>query len=382
MGAGEVSFEQIDGWLPEVLRWAGRPTGEVLDALPGSPAVLLLLDECERPIQALSTQALKRVARSRLLPADEPVRGRADLAAVARGVRWRVVHSPFEARWWYYRLVRQLYPDRYRKLISFGPAWFLTLDPSGPAAQLRVTERIWRVEGPCVGPFATSKSAQAALEGLWNLFDLCRYPEQLRKAPGGTRCAYYDMGRCDGPCDGTVGLDAYRSRTEEAWRFVCGAAGTWREAARERMMAAAGAQHFEQAGLLKEQIAFAERWQREWSGTVLHQDALDLLLLMPATRRKAWTSFLFRRGVLEEAPLIPDRKLATAAAAWTAERVAKPPPAADATVRMEQTWLVAHLLRHKEGRTARVVRLGGVVVEDVSRHVAEAVERIAAESAD
>ncbi|RMF84940.1 MAG: hypothetical protein D6744_02215, partial [Planctomycetota bacterium] len=213
-------------------------------------------------------------------------------------------------------------------------------------------------------------------------------PEQLRKAPHGTRCPYFDMGRCDAPCDGTVALDDYRERTRRAWAFACGGAEEWRRQARERMMTEAAAQRFERAAVLKEQIAFADRWLREWADAARPQDQHEWLLLIPATRRKAVKPFLFRRGVLEDGPLIPQRKLPDAAAEWAAQRVrdapSVPPPAdaADATIRMEQTWLVAHLLRHKEARTVRLVPLAGVPADRIAACVSERLGGSASDSTE
>jgi len=73
---------------------------------------------------------------------------------------------------------------------------------------------------------------------------------------------------------------------------------------------------------------------------------------VPATRRKAWKPFLFRRGHLTDGPLLPDRKLAAQTPTWLAEALRQPPDQLDDVVRMEQTWLVAHFLQHKEARAA------------------------------
>ncbi len=340
--------------LPEIHTWSDRPTTDDLAPLPGCPAVFLFVDEAGTPIQLLTTQQLKRVVVSRLSEPQESRRGRTDLAAVARGVRWRQVYSPFEARWWYYRLARVMHAREYRKLVSFSPAWFLHVDWTRPVPELRVTERIWYLAGDFIGPWPTHKSCQQALEGLWDLFDLCRYPEQVRKAPGGTPCAYADMGRCDAPCDGSLPLEVYIERSRAAWRFAEGDIASWLQSATERMKQAAAQQHYELAGQLKQQLDFARMWRERWSPTVHQSEHLNLLLIVPATRRKAWKLFLFRQGHLTDGPLLSDRKLAQQTPAWLSEQLKQPPDELDNIVRMEQTWLVAHFLQHKEARVAIV----------------------------
>jgi DNA polymerase-3 subunit epsilon len=332
--------------------WAGRPSAADLAPLPNCPAVFLFVDQANNPIQLLTTQQLKRVVISRLSQPDETRRGRTDLTEIARGVRWRQVYCPFEARWWYYQLARAMHPHEYRKLVSFGPAWFLHADWRQPVPEPRVTERIWCAGGEFVGPWPTHRSCQQALEGLWDLFDLCRYPEQVRKAPRGTRCPYADMGRCDAPCDGAAPLDRYIERCRAAWRFAAGDVETWIQSAADRMRKAAAEQRYELAGQLKDQLAFAQTWRQRWAPHVHRADELNLLLMIPATRRKAWKLFLFRQGHLLDGPLLPDRKLPTEAPTWLAEALGQPATELDEAVRMEQTWLVAHFLQHKESRSA------------------------------
>ena len=338
--------------LPDVHTWAGRPESAEVASLPGCPAVYLFIDADGAPVQLATTQHLRRLTLSRLADPERRQPGKADLAEIVRGVRWRQVYSPFEGRWWYYRLARRMYPREYRRLISFGPAWFLNVDWQQPVAEIRVTERIWCVDGECLGPWPTQRSCQEALEGLWDLFELCRYPEQVRKAPHGARCAYAEMGRCDAPCDGSVPIDAFRERCRAAWRFACGSVREWITDATGRMQVAAAERQYERAGLIKRQLAFAEKWRRDSVPRIRPDEQFNDLLAIPVTRRRAHKLFLFRQGHLTDGPVLLDRKLAAQTPRWLEEALTRKPELLDATIRMEQTWLVAHFLYHQEARSA------------------------------
>lgn len=389
---GGYAFGMSLAELDQLCTWSGRPGRDDLRALPGGPAVMLFVDADGRAVQLLSAQQARRAALSRLVasppepPCPDPPataadagavetgagsepdgvtrpRPRVDIAAIVRGVRWRAVHSQIEAEWRYYLAARELYPRAYRKMTTFGPAWFLHLhDGDGTVApagvpEIRVTEQIWRTAGRFVGPWPSAAAARQALEGLWDLFDLCRYPEQVRRAPRGQRCAYYDMGRCDAPCDGTAPLAAYARRVAEAWAFACGGVEAWMTSAGQRMRAAAQRQAFEQAGQIKQQLAFAARWRAEWAPHVRTDEQMRLLLLVAATRRKAWTPLVFVRGWLAGGPLIPQRRCAAEAAAWVEQRLRDADDQAERTdplVRMEQTWLLARWLR-RDAPGGRVV---------------------------
>jgi len=346
--------------LPENHSWPDRPQADDLANLPNTPAVFLLTDAQQRPVQLLTTRQLKRLAASRLLAASRQRSTRADLAAIVRHLHWRSVHSPFEARWYYYRLARLLYPDDYRKRIGFGPAWFLHVDfACRPAAQIDISERIWTRAGSFLGPWPTQRAARDACQTLIDLFELCREPEQLRRVPHGRRCSYADMGRCDAPCDGSVPTSAYAERVARAWRFAAGECEPLIVELEQRMRRAARELRFEQAAVLKQQLEQARQWQRRWAGRVVSAEQMAWLLVVPAARRKAVKPFVFRCGELREGPLIQHRRLPGELTRWAADTLSAPPGELDAVVRMEQTWLVAHFIEHRDSEGALVLRLEG-----------------------
>ncbi|MFH1747004.1 MAG: hypothetical protein ABIG44_08160 [Planctomycetota bacterium] len=344
--------------LPESLSWQSRPQHADLAPLPGYPAVYLLLTDQQVPIQLGTTQHLRRLAISRLTDLEQVSRGKADLAEIARGIRWREVHSAFEGRWWYYRLARQMYPKRYRHLISFGPAWFLRVDWQQPIPELTITNRIWCEPGEYLGPWLTHDTCQQALTGLWDLFDLCRYPEQVRRAPHGQSCAYAEMGRCDAPCDGSAPFENYQARCRAAWSFTCGNHQEWLQAAERKMNAAAAAQRFEEAGQVKQQLDFVAKWQKSWAPALRRSEQMNDLFVIPVTRRRSWKLFLFRQGCLTAGPVMTQRRLPGALTIWLSQELARPLEDIEPRVRMEQTWLVTHFCNSHEGDASFLGALG------------------------
>ncbi len=357
--------------LPQRQTWT-EPARAAAE-LPGGPAVVLLEDASGRPVQLLTAQQARKTVQARLSgqSEDDQPTLRADLSEVVRAARWREVWSPFESRWWYYRAARLLYPDRYRKLISFGPVWFLQIDPRHNPREIRVTDQVWQSEGPFIGPWNYHKEAQRALETLWDLFDLCRHPEQLRRTPHGRRCPYADMGRCDAPCDGSVPPQAMDTRTADAWRFLRGETDRTAAVLHERMQSHARGQRFEQAAQVKQQLAVVEEWNRRTRWRTQPDTHWNLLCIIPATRRKASRPFLFRRGVLEEGPVMQDRKLLEQLPTWAGAALGTPPADTPPVQRMEQAWLMAHFLDRVESRQSLVVRLGDAAAlpADLDEHL-------------
>lgn len=337
-----------------------QATSESFAAFPARPAVYLLLGPNDAPVLLATTHDLRRALIARLTAPEEVSKRRADLSEVTQAVRWRTVDCAFETRWYYFRAARVLHPDSYRRLVGFGPAWFLRLDPQQSPLEIRVSERVWVERGDFLGPWPTHKACQQALEGLWDLFELCRYPEEVRRFPQGRRCSYADMGRCDAPCDGSAPIDQYEARVRAAWNFARGGVDAWISAAEARMREAAAEQKYEQAALIKSQVDFARRWQRDWQTRVRPASGLDCLLILPAARRKAAKLLLFRAGRIDDGPVVSLRELQNAAPAWLADSIRSESATAeqlDAMVRMEQTWLLAHLLERQEAQRALIFPL-------------------------
>lgn len=322
-----------------------RPTAGDLASLPATPAVYALLNPANQVVLLATTQDLRRVLQSRLFdPADAEAGKRADLAEITRGVRWRNVSNAFEAKWRYWRLARELHPKDYRERIGFGPAYFLHVDWARPIPEIRVTERIWTISGEFVGPFQSGKTALTALESLWDIFDLCRYPEQVRRAPRGVRCSYADMGRCDAPCDGSVPLPAYLERMRSAWNFAGNTARSEQFAfIEESMRDAAAAQRFEIAAQWKKRFDAAKAWAQSSIG-LYRDEELQFAIALPVTRRSAWKFLHFDRGRLLDGPVIPKRALESALHEWVNSLDVGELLEIGDTECMEQAWLLSQMI--------------------------------------
>ncbi len=360
--------------LTEVHVWPSPPGEDDLAALPDRPAVVLLADAALRPVLLTSCGRLRSFLRHRFLQRDQPSR-RADLRQVVRRAYWRELATAFEQRWWYWKLARWLYPREYRRLIDFGPSFFLHLDPAARIPQIRVSERVYAWPGEFVGPFATAQEAAGWLEGLWDLFDLCRFPQQLARAPRGTACAYAEMGRCDAPCDGRVPLDPYLQRCRAAWSFVTGGPAAHAERLAQQMRDAAATRAFERAALLRDQLRFVQRWTQQLAGRLRIADRWCDLILLPVRGRRQIKPLLFCRGVLLDGPAVRLRGCEAAIQAWLEAAWPGRDAGVDPPERMEQTWLVSRLVHSPTSQRAALLALDPLddAVPDVRGDVVDTV---------
>ncbi|MGE3182872.1 MAG: hypothetical protein AB7N71_14670, partial [Phycisphaerae bacterium] len=209
-----------------------------------------------------------------------------------------------------------------------------------------------------LGPFPARTQTQHAMEALWDIFDLCRYPEQIRKSPHGQRCAYAEMGRCAAPCDGSQPMTEYAALHQEAWDAAARGFAPWLAGAEKKLAALSANLEFEKAGVLHGRITSAKEWEKRWQWQVSTHDRLRYAALIPTTGRKAWKLFLFDRGELAMSERMPERKLAElmpAALAGCQQTIAA--AHSDPTTRMEQTWLFCRFLRHKQSEKAVIISL-------------------------
>ncbi|MEL7473064.1 MAG: UvrB/UvrC motif-containing protein, partial [Planctomycetota bacterium] len=168
-------------------------------------------------------------------------------------------------------------------------AWCLRLDadadpPTWKKHRLGELSASERRRGALLGPIRDKDAAGRLGEAMDDLFDLCRYPVELAKAPSGMACAYHEMGRCPAPCDGSEPMDAYRARVREAIETVCGDLAPERASAEAEMRAAAGRQDFERAARLKarvERLRSIDGFAYKWLGRV---ERLRVIALLPAER--------------------------------------------------------------------------------------------------
>jgi excinuclease UvrABC nuclease subunit len=275
---------------------------EGLMAIPNKRGVFLLEDASGRPILLATAAAIRTRMRSRLTaPEDNQPSRQADLRQIARRLAWKLCGSPFETDWQYWALARAIYPQRYRELLGFAPAWFMHVNLSDKLPALRRTQNL-SAAGECLGPFPSGKAASRFVDALADACGLCRHENILRQAPHGRGCVYRQMGRCHGACEGAITMEAYRLIVAQA----CQAAGGQRQAIREelssQMRQLAGQRKFEQAAIVKGRLAHLAELD---GGDYIHVRSLGqfrYLLFQRALSAKKVRSFLVEPGSIAAGP--------------------------------------------------------------------------------
>jgi excinuclease UvrABC nuclease subunit len=224
------------------------------------------------------------------------------------------VDSAFEADVVYLEAARQTFPQTYRGMTGFRPAWFVHVNPETTFPRYVKTIELEREKGVYLGPLEDKHDAQRLVHLAESLFDLCRDYSIFTQSPIAGPCAWKQMGKCVGPCDGTISLDAYRDLVAYSVRVLSDAADHVR-AHTHRMQQAAAEMRFETAQRIKE---YVEQLSQLGKGAFRHVRPLRefaYLSLQRGPREGLAKVFLITPGQIEEiaglidAPAQPDELL-------------------------------------------------------------------------
>lgn len=337
------------------------PKGDV--KLPGGGGVYLLTDAEDRPIQLAAAADLRRALSHRLAqqaPAAEgqavvTSRRRANLSEIVRRIRWRTTHSQFEITYEYWRIARVLHPDSYLKQVGFGPAWFVQVDPNAVIPRLEVGKVVGGPPGRDLGPFATQADAARFVQTIEDAFDLCRHYQILQQVPNGQPCAYFDMGRCPAPCNGSVPMADYRRTMAEALAFAAGERTAVLKRWERQMREAAGRREFEVAAAFKQRMERAKGLDHRAFERVGELERFNFLIVQRGGGTSRVKPFFVHRGRITPGESVRLLKLDAAIPEWI-ERARRPASASEdaagTLVSMqelsEQIWLVSHFLFKRE----------------------------------
>lgn len=243
---------------------------EVTLSLPAGTGVCLFSGGGDEPILLLRAANLRRLVRGRLAEGESagPDR-RTRLRPIVRRVWFRRTYSAFEAQLAFFNIAGAVYGANYKQLFGKVDTWFVHIDFGDDYPFFARTNKLDLGRGWHWGPFGSKRAAARCIEILQNVFDLCRYPDVLARAPDARPCAYAQMNRCAAVCNGTISGEHYRQIVERAVAFMNRPFAQSLAAMEEQMKTCAADLNFEEADRRKRQIAevgeltgVAYRWVR------------------------------------------------------------------------------------------------------------------------
>jgi excinuclease UvrABC nuclease subunit len=272
-----------------------------LKRVPAKWVVYLFTDADDRPVQLLCVKNLRNSLKRRLGGKEVigPTR-RVNYRELVRRIHYRRVDSVFEADLFYYLAARELFPQTYRGMVGFRPAWFIHVDPAAKFPRYQKTIDLSSRPGALVGPLEDKHAAARLIELIEDAFDLCRFYNLLLEYPNANACAYKGMGKCPAPCDGSISIEQYRRLVDWSVQTLIDPQHAVREHTR-RMQQAAADLRFETAAKIKQ---YADQLGELGKGAFRHARKMSdfqFVSLQRGPREGTAKVFLILPGAVHEA---------------------------------------------------------------------------------
>ncbi len=249
-------------------------TGEPRPAVPRKPGVYLIRDRRGRVIYVGKARNLRNRLRTYTGRSEGVGPKVATLRSRMAGFDYIVTESETEALVLESNLIKEHRP-RYNVRLKDDkrfPFIKVTLAEDFPRAYVT---RLVRQDGSrYFGPYTDAKAMRRTLRHIRQLFPARQCSTfKLRPRP----CLNFQIGRCLGPCRGSVTTEEYGEIVRQLCLFLDGRAGDVADLLEEQMAVASEDLRFEEAASLRDRIADVEKViqrQRVLSATEANRDAL------------------------------------------------------------------------------------------------------------
>ncbi len=223
---------------------------ERLRAAPPVPGVYLMRGADGTVIYVGKAGSLRARLRSYLDPARQGPKT-VLLMSQAAGVEWFETDTEVEALILEDSLIKQHRPRFNIRQRDDKTYPFLRLSVQEEFPSLTVVRRPVRDGARYFGPYSTAGAMRTTLRLLRRLFPL-RLCRRLRP---GRPCLNFQMGRCHAPCAGRIVPERYRELVRAVELFLQGRGGELAAGLKNEMACASQELRFEDAALLRDQVA-------------------------------------------------------------------------------------------------------------------------------
>jgi excinuclease ABC subunit C len=283
---------------------------DFFSVLPPRPAVCLieLRDGTAEPL-LIRTQDLRRRVQRLLGPPDATSK-RLNLREVASGVRYRLTGSRFEQIFTYYVHAKQLFPNRYQKLMRLRPPAVLKVSLRNAYPRCYVTRRIAiddsgaPTAGAYYGPFASRRSAEAFASSALDFFKVRRCQIKIRRDPSFPGCMYSEMKMCLAPCFAGCTKEDYDVEVQKLVQFLDTSGGSLRDSLEQERETASEQLDFERAAALHKRVEKLDDALRGSPELPRRIQDLNAVILQRGAEEQSIAIYAVRGGRLAEPAFI------------------------------------------------------------------------------
>lgn len=265
-----------------------------LAQVPDKPGAYIFRDEQGRCLYVGKALVLRNRVRSYFQAGPKASAWTEVMARRIDSLDWIVTGSEVEALILENNLIKQYHPFFNIRLSDDKTYPYLKLTLEEEFPRLVVVRRPKRDRGRYFGPYVDTQAMRSTLRIIRRHFGLitCTTPE------GRNGCLDLHLGRCLGPCVGSVTRRRYQRAVQEVAMFLEGRADALLRRLRARMQAHSKKQEFEKAARLRDQVGDIEATVRKQIISDVHRGDVDVLALAAEGRTGLGLVLTIREGKL------------------------------------------------------------------------------------
>ncbi len=266
--------------------------------LPGEPGVYRFLGAGGEVLYVGKAKSLRTRVASYFRDRGAPHGRTGEMLAVACDIDWVVTASEAEALLLEASFIKEARPPFNLRLRDDKSYPFIEVTLRDEWPRVRFFRGRHGAGNLYFGPYANARKVRDTLDVIGRLFPYrkCRGPKPGRQS--GTPCLQYFIKRSLAPCDGRVTHAEYMAVVEQAVEFLRGRLSAVERDIERQMAAAAAAQEFEAAALLRDRLAAVRHVREAQAARPGGDDAFDVIGLHQADPGANVQVFLVRDGAV------------------------------------------------------------------------------------
>lgn len=267
-----------------------------LALLPDKPGVYLFKDQADQIIYIGKALSLRSRVRSYFQAGAQHTAKVQALVQKIKDLDFIITDNEVEALILESNLIKQHQPWYNIRIKDDKHYPYLKLPLLEPYPRLQVARRISKDGAKYYGPYPSASAMRDTMKVIRRLFPLCTCKQPLTGEPAGRPCLNSHIGRCLGPCTGSISPERYREVVAAVDMFL---AGRYEELAgrlQTQMQQAAEDLFFERAAELRDQLQSVQQVMEKQKMISAGLEDRDVVALARGVEETCISVFFIRQG--------------------------------------------------------------------------------------